>query len=219
MWLLCSFQGPWRGDYAGRLSRVSARHLSTCPASSGGRRSLKTQQHAGSFAAIARRLPQAVGEDVRATAIQPGSVDMLGPVCSVTPGLRRPKRDRSGRGRADPESGPEPGHRLVLPRKEVIQPQLPLRLPCYDFTPVTSPTYDGSLPQGVRPPASGVAHSRGVTGGVYKARERIHRGNADPRLLATPPSWRRVSASNPNRDALYGIRSTSRYCNPLYAPM
>ena len=106
-----------------------------------------------------------------------------------------------------------------FPRKEVIQPQLPLRLPCYDFTPVTSPTFDGSLPKGVRPPASGVAHSRGVTGGVYKARERIHRGNADPRLLATPPSWRRVSASNPNRDALCGICSTSRYCFPLYAPM
>jgi hypothetical protein len=33
-----------------------------------------------------------------------------------------------------------------LPRKEVIQPQLPLRLPCYDFTPITSPTFDGSLP-------------------------------------------------------------------------
>src|SRR5690349_25018047 len=60
---------------------------------------------------------------------------------------------------------------------------------------------------------------RGVTGGVYKARERIHRGIADPRLLATPPSWRRVSASNPNRGALYGICSTSRYCCPLYAPM
>jgi hypothetical protein len=36
-----------------------------------------------------------------------------------------------------------------LPRKEVIQPQLPLRLPCYDFTPVTSPTFDGSLPKGL----------------------------------------------------------------------
>jgi hypothetical protein len=95
-----------------------------------------------------------------------------------------------------------PSTRRGFPRKEVIQPQLPLRLPCYDFTPVTSPTFDGSLPQGVRPPASGVAHSRGVTGGVYKARERIHRGNADPRLLATPPSCRRVSACNPNRDAL-----------------
>ena len=114
----------------------------------------------------------------------------------------------------------EPGRRSRenLPRKEVIQPQLPLRLPCYDFTPITSPTFDGSL-QKVRPPASGVACFRGVTGGVYKARERIHRGIADPRLLATPPSWRRISASNPNRDALYGIRSTSRYRSPLYAPM
>ena len=64
--------------------------------------------------------------------------------------------------------------RTIL-RKEVIQPQVPLRLPCYDFTPVTGPTFDGSLPRGVGPPASGVANSRGVTGGVYKARERIHR--------------------------------------------
>jgi hypothetical protein len=107
----------------------------------------------------------------------------------------------------------------VFPRKEVIQPQLPLRLPCYDFTPIINPTFDGSLPQGVRPPASGVADFRGVTGGVYKARERIHRGVADPRLLATPTSWRRVSASNPNRDRLFGIRSPSRVCSPLYRPM
>src|SRR5439155_17456978 len=62
-------------------------------------------------------------------------------------------------------------------------------------------------PLRVRPPASGVADFRGVTGGVYKAREHIHRGVADPRLLATPPSWRRVSASNPNRDRFFGIRS------------
>jgi len=101
----------------------------------------------------------------------------------------------------------------------VIQPQLPLRLPCYDFTPVTNPTFGGCLPQGVSTPTSGVAGFRGVTGGVYKARERIHRGIADPRLLATPPSWRRVSASNPNRDRLFGIRSPSRVCSPLYRPM
>jgi hypothetical protein len=37
---------------------------------------------------------------------------------------------------------------LELPRKEVIQPHLPVRLPCYDFTPVTGPTFDGSLPEG-----------------------------------------------------------------------
>ena len=61
-----------------------------------------------------------------------------------------------------------------LPRKEVIQPHLPIRLPCYDFTPVIGLTFDGcSL--AVRSPASGAPNSHGVTGGVYKARERIHR--------------------------------------------
>ena len=63
--------------------------------------------------------------------------------------------------------------RLLL-RKEVIQPHLPIRLPCYDFTPVIAPTLDGCLHK-VSPPASGVNDFRGVTGGVYKARERIHR--------------------------------------------
>ena len=86
----------------------------------------------------------------------------------------------------------------VLLRKEVIQPHLPVRLPCYDFVPIASPTFDGSLPQGVRPPASGVADFRDVTGGVYKARERIHRSVADLRLLATPTSWGRVADPNPN---------------------
>lgn len=64
-----------------------------------------------------------------------------------------------------------------LPRlsiKEVIQPQVPLRLPCYDFTPVMNHTVVGA-PLAVKPPASGTTHSHGVTGGVYKARERIHR--------------------------------------------
>jgi hypothetical protein len=62
-------------------------------------------------------------------------------------------------------------------RKEVIQPQVPLRLPCYDFTPVADLTVDGYLPpKWVGAPASGQANSHGVTGGVYKARERIHRG-------------------------------------------
>jgi hypothetical protein len=86
----------------------------------------------------------------------------------------------------------------VLLRKEVIQPHLPVRLPCYDFVPIASPTFDGSLPQGVRPPASGVADFRDVTGGVYKARERIHRSNADLRLLATPTSRGRVADPDPN---------------------
>ena len=61
----------------------------------------------------------------------------------------------------------------VLLRKEVIHPHLPVRIPCYDFTPITNPTFDGCL-FAVSSPASGVADFRGVTGGVYKARERIH---------------------------------------------
>ena len=60
-------------------------------------------------------------------------------------------------------------------RKEVIQPQVPLRLPCYDFTPVMNHTVVTVLPK-VRLATSGATHSHGVTGGVYKARERIHRG-------------------------------------------
>ena len=64
---------------------------------------------------------------------------------------------------------------LVLLRKEVIQPHLPIRLPCYDFTPVIDPTF-GSALLAVRLLTSGVTNSHGVTGGVYKARERIHRG-------------------------------------------
>jgi hypothetical protein len=59
--------------------------------------------------------------------------------------------------------------------KEVIQPQVPLRLPCYDFTPVIDHTVVTALPK-VKLATSGATDSHGVTGGVYKARERIHRG-------------------------------------------
>ena len=62
-----------------------------------------------------------------------------------------------------------------LHRKEVIQPHLPIRLPCYDFTLITNPTFDCAL-LAVKLQASGVTGSHGVTGGVYKARDRIHRG-------------------------------------------
>ena len=58
--------------------------------------------------------------------------------------------------------------------KEVIQPQVPLRLPCYDFTPVMDHTVVSAFPK-VRLPTSGATHFHGVTGGVYKTRERIHR--------------------------------------------
>ena len=64
---------------------------------------------------------------------------------------------------------------VVSLRKEVIQPQVPLGLPCYDFTPVMNHTVVIAIPK-VKLMTSGAAHSHGVTGGVYKARERIHRG-------------------------------------------
>ena len=63
----------------------------------------------------------------------------------------------------------------ILLKKEVIQPHLPVRLPCYDFAPVTSLTLTSSFPK-VRSPDSGTTDFHGVTGGVYKTRERIHRG-------------------------------------------
>ena len=90
--------------------------------------------------------------------------------------------------------------------KEVIQPQVPLRLPCYDFTPVIDHTVVSVLPK-VRLPTSGAANSHGVTGGVYKARERIHRGSADPRLLAIPTSRSRVADSDPDYDRLWRLAS------------
>ena len=103
-------------------------------------------------------------------------------------------------------------------RKEVIQPQVPLRLPCYDFAPVTELTLNGCV-LAVRPPASGPSSFHGVTGGVYKARERIHRGVADPRLLAIPTSRSRVADSDPHLDRLLAIGSPSRACDALYRPL
>jgi hypothetical protein len=87
-------------------------------------------------------------------------------------GIRR--RRRASVLLSTPELGSENPNADIL-RKEVIQPQVPLRLPCYDFTPVADLTVVGCL-LAVSAPASGKANSHGVTGGVYKARERIHRG-------------------------------------------
>ena len=85
----------------------------------------------------------------------------------------------------------------LLSLKEVIQPHLPIRLPCYDFTPVMNHSVV-TVPLAVRLATSGATHSHGVTGGVYKARERIHRSNADLRLLAIPTSRSRVADSDPD---------------------
>lgn len=84
-------------------------------------------------------------------------------------------RELKGRGSTGPS---EDGRAFPLKfflRKEVIQPQVPLRLPCYDFTPVADPTVVACL-LAVSTAPSGKTNSHGVTGGVYKARERIHRG-------------------------------------------
>ena len=99
----------------------------------------------------------------------------------------------------------------VLLRKEVIQPQVPLRLPCYDFIPITSHTFDTFLGA-----ASGATGFHDVTGGVYKAWERIHGTVADVPLLAIPASCRRVADDNPNWARFWGICSTLQSCFPLY---
>ena len=106
-------------------------------------------------------------------------------------------------------------------RKEVFQPHLPVRLPCYDLAPVTS----FALTRPSRLHALGTSGSHGLTGGVYKARERIHRAMADARLLANPASWSRVADSNPYWDRFLGFAPRRRvaalctgHCNTCVAP-
>ena len=110
---------------------------------------------------------------------------------------------------------------LNCSKKEVVHPHLPVRLPCYDLAPVTNFT----LGRSSRLRTSGTLGSHGLTGGVYKARERIHRIMADMRLLANPASRSRVADSDPNYDRL--SRSARRrrlaslctdHCNTCVAP-
>jgi len=82
----------------------------------------------------------------------------------------------------------------------VIQPQVPLRLPCYDFIPITKLTFGH-----VGSRTSGAPGFHDVTGGVYKAWERIHGAVADAPLLAIPTSWSRVADSNPNWARFWGL--------------
>ena len=103
----------------------------------------------------------------------------------------------------------------LLLRKEVIQPQVPLRLPCYDFIPVTTHSLGHCL-LAVGSCTSGTSDSHDVTGGVYKARERIHGVVADTPLLAIPASRRRVAACDPNWAQFYWISSASRLRFILY---
>ena len=109
----------------------------------------------------------------------------------------------------------------ILSRKEVFQPHLPVRLPCYDLAPLTS----FALGRSLRARTSSAPGFHGLTGGVYKARERIHRAMADARLLANPASWGRVADPSPNYDALSRLDPTCagptlcmRHCNTCVAP-
>ena len=85
-------------------------------------------------------------------------------------------------------------HQEQLSKKELFQPHLPVRLPCYDLAPITR----FALGRSSRLRTSGAPGFHGWTGGVYKARERIHRAMADARLLANPASRSRVPDSDPN---------------------
>ena len=71
----------------------------------------------------------------------------------------------------------------------------------------------------VRPATSGATHSHDLTGGVYKARERIHRDIADSRLLAIPTSRSRVADSYPDYERFFGIRLPLLVRSPLYRPL
>ena len=100
----------------------------------------------------------------------------------------------------------------------MIQPQVPLRLPCYDLVPITKLAF-GAAPLAVGLATSGALSFRGLTGGVYKAQEHIHRGSADPRLLAIPASCGRVAARNPNWGTVFAIGVASRLSFALSAPL
>ena len=108
--------------------------------------------------------------------------------------------------------------RINLPRKEVIQPHLPVRLPCYDFTPLTLHTF-GASPLGGWAGDFGCRRLGWCDGRCVQGPGTHSPRHADPRLLATPTSWGRVAAPNPNWGRLSGIRSPSRGGIPLYRPL
>ncbi len=106
----------------------------------------------------------------------------------------------------------------------MIQPHLPVGLPCYDFIPVISLALDASL-LAVESAASGKTNSHDVTGGVYKTRERIHGVNADTPLLAIPTSCSRVADYNLNWGRLWGFATPygfaafcTGHCSTCVAP-
>ena len=107
---------------------------------------------------------------------------------------------------------------LLTPlRKEVIQPHLPIRLPCYDFTPVTDPAVDCSLLRWV----TGFGRYRlpWCDGRCVQDPGTYSPQHADLRLLAIPASCGRVAGHSPNWDVFYRICSTSRSRFPLFTPL
>ena len=149
--------------------------------------------------------------------------DRSGPWCVEPPrgagGGPRPAGDGADAARPG-RRGRSPARRAclvrVVLRKEVIQPQVPLRLPCYDLVPITGFIFGACL---AAPATSDAPRFGGLTGGVYKAQEHIHRGTADPRLLAIPASCGRVAARNPNWGAVFAIGAASRLGVALSAPL
>ena len=105
-----------------------------------------------------------------------------------------------------------------FPRKEVIQPHLPIRLPCYDFTPVIRPAFGGSLLNGW---VTDFGHFRlpWCDGRCVQDPGTYSPQHADLRLLAIPASCSRVADYNPNWDVISGIRSASRLRLPLFTPL
>ena len=116
---------------------------------------------------------------------------------SHRPGCKHPLRCSAKICRMDSLTTGQQCNPYFFLRKEVIQPHLPIRLPCYDFTPVTGSTFDSSLHKGW---VTGFGHFRlpwcdgrcVQDPGTYSPR------HADSRLLAIPASCSRVADYNPN---------------------
>src|SRR5690606_33326986 len=100
-------------------------------------------------------------------------------------------------------------------RKVVFQPHLPVRLPCYDLAPI----FGFALARSSRLHALGTTNFHGLTGGVFKALERIHRVIADTRILANSISRSQVADHDPNCDRLYEISTLLPSSCPLYRPL
>ena len=120
------------------------------------------------------------------------------------------------RGLIDVFEASQAGFSKEILRKEVIQPQVPLRLPCYDLVPITGFIFGACLSA---PTTSDAPRFGGLTGGVYKAQEHIHRRSADRRLLAIPASCGRVAARNPNWGTIFAISAALRPGNALSVPL